>query len=57
MNPAGDAGVSADVAVGATFPLLFRFGIGLLVAGLVLAALSAALVTLAVRHASRPVTT
>jgi len=57
MNADGAAGVSADVAVGATFPLLFRLGVGLLLAGLLLAVLSAALVTLAVRHAGRAVTT
>jgi hypothetical protein len=51
MNPDGSAAVSADVAIGATFPWLARLGVGLLMGGLVLALGSAAIITLAVREA------
>ncbi|KGN40348.1 DUF4389 domain-containing protein [Knoellia aerolata] len=53
MNPDGSAGVTADVAVGATFPWMGRLGVGLIVAGLLVAALSAALITLAMREVAR----
>ena len=50
MNADGTAGVSADVAIGATVPWLTQLGVGLLVAGLVLALGSAALIVLALHH-------
>ena len=50
MNADGTTGVSADVAVGATFPWLTRLGVGLLLGGLAVAVLSAALVILALRQ-------
>ena len=49
MNTDGSAAVSADVAIGATFPWLARLGVGLLLAGLVLALGSAALIIVATR--------
>lgn len=53
MNPDGSTGLSADVTVGATFPWLLRLGLGLLLAGLVVAATGAALITLALGQVSR----
>ncbi|GGB80438.1 hypothetical protein N798_00850 [Knoellia flava TL1] len=53
MNPDGSTVISADVTVGATFPWLFRLGLGLLLAGLVVAATGAALISLALRQVTR----
>lgn len=53
MNTDGSAGLSADVTVGATFPWLLRLGLGLLLAGLVVAVTGAALITLALGQVSR----
>ncbi|GAA4113205.1 hypothetical protein GCM10022415_08370 [Knoellia locipacati] len=50
MNVDGTPTVAADVAIGATFPWLTRLGVGLLLGGLAVAVLSAALVVLALRQ-------
>ncbi|WP_404385383.1 DUF4389 domain-containing protein [Knoellia locipacati] len=50
MNADGSTNVTADVAIGATLPWLTQLGVGLLVAGLVLALGSVALIVLALRH-------
>lgn len=57
MNADGSTGVAADVAIGGTFPWMVGLGITLLVGGLLLAAASAVMVTLAMRHVGAPVRT
>ncbi|WP_436004610.1 DUF4389 domain-containing protein [Knoellia sp. LjRoot47] len=51
MNSDGSSGVTADVAIGATFPWLTQLGLGLLLGGLLLAVASAAIIILAIRQA------
>jgi hypothetical protein len=53
MNSDASAGVSADVAVGATLPWMVGLGVSLLAMGLAIAAISALMITLAMRHVSR----
>lgn len=53
MNADGTPGVAARVSVGATVPWLDEAGVGLVVAGLLLAAVSVLLVVVAVRRSGR----
>lgn len=50
MDPSGSAPVAADVAVGATVPVLDDVGVGLLVAGAVLGAAAVVVLVLALRR-------
>ena len=50
MDPSGAAPVSADVAVGATLPVLDDVGVGLLIAGAVLGAVGVVVLVLALRR-------
>jgi hypothetical protein len=50
MNADGSSAVTAEVAIGATFPWLTQLGLGLLLGGVLLAVASAAIIVLAIRQ-------